>query len=92
MKYLLAASRIETYYPFSGAKIHSLKPAELSPERSATMGVGVAEEEAIQYSARRKPRNSSYLTSRFGALSSNGLAALPARYLSEMVDNSGLLI
>ncbi len=36
------------------------------------MGVGVAEEEAIQYDATRKPRNSSYLTSRFGALSSNG--------------------
>src|SRR5574338_965583 len=48
MKSLLAASRIGTYYPFSGAKIHSLKPAELSPESSATMGVGVAEEEAIQ--------------------------------------------
>jgi hypothetical protein len=42
------APRIGTYYPFYETKVHSLEPAELSPERSATMGVGVAEEEAIR--------------------------------------------
>lgn len=44
------------------------------------MGVGVAEEEAIEYSAGRKPRNSSHLTSRFGALSSNALMGIAGKF------------
>ncbi len=44
------------------------------------MGVGVAEEEAIEYSAGRKPRNSSHLTSRFGALSSNALMGVAGQF------------
>jgi hypothetical protein len=43
---LAVVPRIGTYYPFSETNVHSLEPAELSPERSATMGVGVAEEES----------------------------------------------
>ncbi len=56
------------------------------------MWVGVAEEEATRHSARQKPRNSSYLTSRFKALSSNGFIRHAMRLSVRMVDNWGSLI